>query len=222
MGVHGLGMAAVPLLALVFGGKNSSGIMLIILCFADILAVGYYNRHANWSHLFKLFPWAALGVLLGAYFGDLINDGVFKAVMAVIILVSLPLMVLMERGLAKSIPQSFWFAATLGVLGGFTSMIGNLAGSVMALYLLSMNFNKNEYIGTTAWFFMVLNWFKIPFHIWAWHTISLDTFLIDLMAIPMILLGAFLGVLIVRKIPEKAYRWFIISTTVLASLLLLF
>lgn len=221
-GIHGTGMAAVPLLAIVFGGKLSSGIMLPILCIADVFAVWYYHRHTKWTHLIRLFPWAALGVILGTYIGDQINDEVFRIIMAVIILASLVIMIWQERSKEKRIPKGLWFATLLGVLGGFTTMVGNLAGSVMALYLLTMRFPKNQFIGTAAWFFMILNWFKIPFHIFAWETITLDSFLLDLTTIPVVALGAYLGVTVVKKIPEEKYWWFIIFTTALAALLMIF
>ncbi|MEO9475562.1 MAG: sulfite exporter TauE/SafE family protein [Cyclobacteriaceae bacterium] len=222
MGVPGLGLAAVPLLALVFGGKSSSGILLVILCFADIFAVIYYHRHADWSHLWRLFPWAALGIVLGAIFGQWIDDQVFKYTMAVIIIVSLVLMIVISGKKEFKFSSGASFAGLLGIMGGFTSMVGNLAGPVMALYLLAMKFPKNQYIGTTAWFFIVVNWFKIPFHVFAWKTITLDTLLLDLFAIPFILLGAYLGVLVVKKIPETTYRWFVIATTAVAAALMLF
>jgi len=107
-----------------------------------------------------------------------------------------------------------------GVAGGFTSMIGNLAGSVMAIYFLSMRLPKNSFIGTTAWFFMVINWFKIPFHVWMWKTITWDSFLLDLTMLPLIILGAFLGVWIVKRLSEFTYRWFIIGMTMIAALLM--
>ncbi len=222
VGIHGVGMAAVPLLAVVFGGKLSSGIMLPILCIADVFAVVYYHRHANWAHLVRLFPWAALGVIGGTVIGDWIDDELFRLIMAVVIFLSLGVMVWQERNSTNSVPQSIWFAILLGVMGGFTSMVGNLAGSVMALYLLSMRFPKNQYIGTTAWFFMILNWFKIPFHVFVWKTITWDSILLDLTTIPLVGLGAFIGITVVKKIPENYYRWFIIATTALAALVMTF
>jgi len=90
----------------------------------------------------------------------------------------------------------------------------------MALYLLSMRLPKNEFIGTAAWFFMIVNLFKIPFHVFAWETITLDSFLLDLTSIPAVALGAFVGITIVKKIPEQYYRWFIIATTALAALMM--
>ena len=96
-----------------------------------------------------------------------------------------------------------------------------MAGSVMAIYLLAMRFPKNAYIGTTAWFFLVTNWFKVPFHLFVWHTVSLDTVLLDMLAIPMIGLGAYLGIIIVKRIPDRWYRWFIIASTLVAALFMI-
>ena len=99
-------------------------------------------------------------------------------------------------------------------------MIGNAAGPVMALYLLSMRLPKNSYIGTGAWFFFIVNVSKVPLHIWSWHTISLSTFTLDVLMIPAIAAGAFLGIWLVRLLPEKVFRIIIIATTLLSAFLL--
>lgn len=216
-GVHGAGMLAVPLLAAVFGGKMSSGLLLPVLIIADVFGVRYYHRHASWNHLKVLFPWTAGGVVLGTLVGGMINDEFFKMIMAIIIIVSVVIMVWLERTKKEDVPDYLWFAILIGIAAGFTSMVGNLAGSVMALYLLSMRLPKNEFIGTAAWFFMVLNWFKIPFHVFIWKTMSWDSLFLNLTTLPLIALGAYLGVVIVRRIPEKAYRWFIILMTMVAA-----
>jgi uncharacterized membrane protein YfcA len=217
-GIHGAGMIAVPLLAVVFGGQLSSGILLPILCLADIMGVWYYHRHTSWYHLKKLFPWAALGIVLGTVVGGVIDDQTFKLVMAVIIVVSVFIMLWLERGHKEEIPDYKWFAGLTGVAAGFTSMIGNLATSVVAIYFLTMRLPKNAFIGTAAWFFLVINWFKVPFHIFSWETINWNTFLLDLATLPFITLGAFLGVFIVKKIKDRAYRWFIIAMTLAAAI----
>ncbi len=221
-GVHGAGMMAVPFLANIFGGQLSSGIMLPMLVLADVLGVWYYHRHASWYHLKLLFPWAALGVVLGTIVGSYLDDKIFKIIMAIIILVSVAIMVWLERGHKDEVPHNKAFGITSGVMGGFTSMVGNLAGTVMAVYFLSMRLPKNAFIGTTAWFFMATNWFKIPFHVFVWHTIKLDTILLGLVTLPMIILGAYLGIIIVKKLSEKAYRWFIIAMTLVAAFFMLF
>jgi uncharacterized membrane protein YfcA len=88
----------------------------------------------------------------------------------------------------------------------------------MALYLLSMQLPKMAFIGTAAWFFLIINWFKIPFHVFIWETINWDSFLLDLVTLPAVAMGALIGVAVVKRIPENIYRWFIISTTAVASI----
>jgi len=221
VGVHGAGMAAVPLMASVFGGQTSSGILLPMLCIADIMGVWYYHRHASWIHLRKLFVWAVLGTILGTVVGGMINDEVFKIIMAVAIFISIGLMFWLNRGNKEHIPEYRWFTALTGTAGGFTSMIGNLAGSVMAIYFLSMRLPKNSFIGTTAWFFLIINLFKVPFHVFVWETIALKTFFLNLTALPSIALGAVIGIYIVRNLSEVMYRWFIITMTLAAALLMI-
>jgi uncharacterized protein len=220
-GVHGSGMVAVPLLASVFGGQLSSGIMLPILIFADCMGVWYYHQHASWSHLKKLFPWAAGGILLGTVAGDHIPDQLFRGIMAVIIFISVGIMIWFRQKGKDEVPTAPAFVITTGIMAGFTSMIGNLAGSVMAVYLLSMRLPKNEFIGTAAWFFLILNVFKLPFHIFWWKTITLPVFLMDLTTIPVIALGAIAGIFIVKNVSEKTYRTFIIVMTLIAAIMML-
>jgi hypothetical protein len=220
-GVHGAGMAAVPLLAVVFGGRASSGVLLPLLIIADLLGVWYYHAHASWKDLKTVFPWAAAGVVTGAITGHYINDQLFKFIMAGIIIVSIGIMIWMQRGHREAVPTHRGFAIATGLAGGFTSMVGNLAGSVMAVYLLAMRLPKNIYIGTTAWFFLATNWFKVPFHVFIWETIGWDTAWLALTATPAIAAGAWLGIATVKQIPEKAYRWFVVATTLVAAALML-
>ncbi|MBT1685260.1 sulfite exporter TauE/SafE family protein [Dawidia soli] len=220
-GIHGTGTMAVPLLASVFGGQLSSGIMLPIICMADIMGVLYYHRHAEWKYLRKLFPWAILGTILGTIVGKSMPDDVFRMIMAVIIILSVIIMIWLERGRKEDVPDSPWFAGLAGTTGGFTSMVGNLAGSLMAVYFLSMRLPKNVFIGTTAWFFMVMNWSKVPFHVFSWHTITWNTLLLDVITLPAIALGAYIGIVLVKYLKDKTYRWFIMGVTVLAAVLML-
>lgn len=219
-GVHGAGMLSVPLLAIAFGGRSSSGIMLPILLVADVLGVWYYHRHASFQHLKILFPWAAIGVIAGSFAGNYINDEVFRIIMAATIFISVGIMIWMELGGREKIPDSMYLGIIAGFLGGFTSMIGNLAGTVMAVYFLSMRLPKNNFIGTTAWFFLVMNWFKVPFHIWVWKTINTDSWLMALQLTPAIVLGAYLGIVLVKKMSDKVYRWFIVGMTIIAAVVM--
>ncbi len=221
-GVQGAGMLSVPLLALVFGGQSSSGVMLPMLLLADTIGVWYYHRHASWKHLKGLFGWAALGIAAGTVVGKYIDDRTFKMIMALTIILSVGIMLWLRKHTNEPVPHNTAISAVTGIAGGFTSMVGNLAGSVMAVYFLAARLPKNTFIGTTAWFFIVINWFKVPFHVFSWHTITLDTFLLALCSLPGILIGAVAGIQIVRRISEENYRWFIIAMTIVAALFMLY
>jgi len=100
-------------------------------------------------------------------------------------------------------------------------MIGNVAGPIFAIYLLAMHLPKNSYIGTGAWFFLIISITKFPLHIFIWETIEWETIKLDLILIPGIAAGAAAGIWLVKKIPDKTYRSFVIIVTALSALLLL-
>lgn len=222
-GLSGISSIIIPLMALAFGGKLSVGLILPMLIVADVFAVSYYHRHADWAHLIKLMPWALAGIFVATIFGKFINDTQFKLLIAVIVLLGVGIMLLQDfTKLSKVMPSNKYFASILGLAGGFASMIGNAAGPIMALYLLSNRLNKNAYIGTGAWFFFMVNLIKIPFHTFWWKTITTYSLVIDFIAVPFILLGCFIGLYMVKIIPEKAYRYFVIGTTSISSIFLFY
>ncbi len=220
-GLSGVGLMVVPILANAFGGRPSVGLLLPILIFADVFAVSWYNRHARWKHIFRLLPWALLGIVVATLVGKSISDLTFNRLLAALVLGGIGILIWRDlRSDKLQIPESRWFAGSLGLLGGFSTMIGNAAGPVMALYLLSMRLPKNSFIGTGAWFFFIINLSKVPLHVWSWKTITLNSFFLDVLMIPAIAAGAFLGIWLVRLLPEKVYRIIVIVTTLLSALLL--
>lgn len=222
VGVPGVSMFVVPTLAIIFGGKASTGILLPMLMMADLFGVGYYHRHAQWKYLVKLLPWAFAGILIALWVGEVVNDEWFKNIIAILVFICIGLMIWEDRKKGGTLfPDTWWFAASMGILGGFATMIGNVAGPIFAIYLLAMHLPKNHFIGTTAWFFLIVNFVKFPLHILVWETIDLNTLKLDLMMLPAITLGAVLGIWLVKKIPDKPYRIFVIVVTALSAFLLL-
>jgi uncharacterized protein len=222
VGVPGVSLIVIPALAFVFGGKPSTGVLLPMLMMADIFGVTYYHRHADWKHLIKLLPWAFAGLLLGLWVGDRVNELWFKNIIALLVFLSLGLMVRKnKRSSDIYFANAWWYAPFMGILGGFATMMGNVAGPVFAIYLLAMDLPKSRFIGTTAWFFMIVNFIKFPLQMFVWNNISFDTLAMNLVTLPAIGLGAFAGVLMVKRIPEQAYRTFVIVVTALSAFLLL-
>lgn len=222
-GVSGAGIIVIPILAGIFGGKPSAGFLLPMLCIADGMAVQYYKRHAQWNYLVRLLPWTLAGIILGVWIGDVVSDKVFKEIIGIIIFICLAIMIWQDsRNKKVTVPDHWWFSGIVGLAGGFATMIGNASGPIMALYLLSMHMPKNTYIGTAAWFFLIINLLKLPLHFFIWHTITFQSLLTNLAMTPAIAAGAMAGIFIIKKFPEKAYRLFIIVTTGISALLLLY
>lgn len=221
-GIHGISIIAVPLMAYIFGSKPSTGVVLPMLILADLMAVKYYSRHAQWGYLLKLLPWTMVGVILGTWIGDQLDERSFKKLMATVIVVSVVTMYLWERRKGDRVPDYWWFAAFMGVAAGFTTMVGNLAGGIVTIYLLAMHLPKDQFIGTGAWFFLIINTFKFPFHWFVWNTISASTLALNLSMIPFIALGFILGVYIVGKFNDVLYRRFALLMTGLAAVVMLF
>lgn len=220
-GLRGVDMLSVTLMALVFGSKSSTGVVLPLLCAADIAAVSYYNRHAEWKHFWKLIPWMVLGVLLGVVSGKEMNEVLFRKIMAGIIFLTILIVLWMEYRKSKEVPKHPLFAVSTGLAAGFTTMIGNLAGVFSNLYFLAMRVQKNSFIGTASWIFLFTNLFKLPFQVFYWKNITLHTVETDAVLLPALVLGFWTGIRIVSKIKDEQYRKLVILLTLVGSIVML-
>ena len=138
-GVQGMMLLIVPYMAMAFGAKESTGVILPMLCMADIMAVAYYKRIADWKVVAKLLPTALLGFLVALFVDKLIPAQGFRQLMGWTLALAMAVMIWSEIfGKGNRWMHKWWYSALFGLLGGFTTMIGNAAGPVMSVYLLSM------------------------------------------------------------------------------------
>ncbi|NLA85292.1 MAG: sulfite exporter TauE/SafE family protein [Clostridiales bacterium] len=222
-GITGATLPAVALVAYIFGGKVSSGIMLSALIIADIPAIYHYGKDGKLKDVFRVLLPAVLGIVLGSIVGNYLDDRQFKNLMAIIVILCVIILIYREFiNKDLQVPQSKWFHYIVGIIAGFSSMVGNAAGPVMSVYLLSLSFMRQRFLGTAAWFFFFVNLIKVPLHIFIWGTISLSTLKYTAVMIPFILLGAFIGVAFIKKINEKIVKWLIIIVTIIAAIRLMF
>jgi uncharacterized membrane protein YfcA len=219
-GLKGIDMMNVTIMAIVFGGKTSTGVVLPLLCAADIMAVTYYHRHAEWPQFWKLIPWMAVGVLIGVYVGKNLDEVIFRKIMAVIIILTVVIMILLELRKNVTMPDNNLFAAVMGSVSGFTTMLGNLAGAFSNIYFLAMRMPKNIFIGTAAWVFLVINFFKLPFQVIYWKNITLSTLKTDLWLLPALALGFWAGIKIVSRIRDESYRYVVIVLTLAGAVVM--
>jgi uncharacterized protein len=221
-GLNSISIINVTILAMVFGSKISTGILLPMLILGDILAVFYYKRNVNWQSLLRLSPYVIVGVLLGTWIGRDLNEAVFKKMMACIVLSIVLSMIYLEYRPLNNVSKSPLFSAFMGIGTGFTSMVGNQATGFATVYLMSINLSKLHFIGTNAWLFLFVNLFKLPFHIFSWHTINTSSIGINCVLFPFQIVGFYLGVYIVKQINEARYRVLILWLTVFSALFVFF
>ena len=221
-GLKGINVITVTLLALTFGAKASTGIVLLLLIMGDTMAVLYYKRKCNWSLLFKLLPYVVIGVCVGAFLGQDMPEVIFKKVMSIIIIFSAIMMIISEKYSYEVTDKSTLLSIILGLLTGITTMIGNLAGAFSNLFFLSMRLSKEAFIGTAAWLFFIINIFKIPFHVFMWETVHTNSLLTAIKILPFIALGFVIGLKTVALFSDKNYRYFIIVMTIVGAVVMLF
>ncbi len=113
-----------------------------------------------------------------------------------------------------------WFAPTIGVLAGFTTLVANAAGPLMAIYLLAMRLPKMEFVGTGAVFFLLLNCFKVPFMV-NLDLITVESFGFNLLLAPVVFGGAMLGRWILPRINQRVFEYLALGTGALAGVRLL-
>jgi uncharacterized membrane protein YfcA len=217
-GLKGIDMLNVTIMTIVFGGKASTGIVLPLLCVADILAVKYYHRHAQWPHVIKLMPWMVIGILVGVFVGKDLNEAIFRKVMASIIVLTVVIILVIEFRKTVIIPGNKLFTAGMGLVSGFTTMLGNLAGAFSNIYFLAMRLPKNDFIGTGAWIFLLINLFKLPFQVFYWKNITATSLLTDLALVPFLILGFWCGIKLVARIKDDLYRQVVIVLTFIGAI----
>jgi uncharacterized protein len=118
------------------------------------------------------------------------------------------------------VPHTWWFAAITGLLAGFTTMVANAAGPVMVLYFLAIGLPKLAFVGTGAWFFMLVNVFKVPFSVHL-GLITHQSLLMDAILLIPLIPGALLGPVILRRINQKNFELMVLILTAVATLRLI-
>lgn len=221
-GVPTLGIFVAAMLASVFPASESVGLLTPILITGDIIAIIYYRRNVDWKALFFLLPWVLVGMAAGYFVLEYIDNRSLALLIGLLVLSLIALHVYRER-LEKALDFAFSkspaFNGVLGILAGFTTMVGNAAGSIMSIYLLSKGLNKTSFIGTTAFFFFIVNVIKVPFtaHL---GLITADSLTVNAWVVPAVLIGAIVGFKVLPHIPQKLFQTIVLVCATLGGVYL--
>ena len=221
-GLVGTSLVHVVVFALLFGARSSTGVVLPMLLVGDVCAVTAYHQHARWTYVRRMLPPACIGVMTGALLMRWISNDAFRPVIGWIILALtvLQLMRMQRPRWFEAVPHSRWFAWTMGLLAGVTTMLANAAGPVFAIYCLALSLPKLEMVGTNAWFFFLINTFKVPFSA-GLGLIRKDTLLLNAALVPIVIAGVLCGRWLVYRLPQRVFDFLLLGFAAVAALRLI-
>jgi uncharacterized protein len=223
-GITGLSILSIALFNHVFpSSKQASGIVLPLLIFGDFVAVFAYRKHAQWHYLWRLFPWTAIGVVLGYFTLGRISDHTARILVGWIIIGLAALSYWRRYGSMPGgkDPVYHWtVGAAIGMTAGFITLVANAAGPLMAIYLIAMRLPKMQYVGTAAVFFLLLNLFKVPFMV-DLGLITTQSFGFNLALAPAVLLGALAGRWLLVRVNQNLFEQMVLLLSAIGGILLI-
>ncbi len=222
-GLGGFGFVPIVVLASVFPARLSTGVLLLQLISADLIAVRLFNQHAQWSVIRRILPPALVGIVAGWMLMGRVPDAVFRPLLGQIILVLSILQILRPKlgSWIERTSHSQAFVWTMGGAGGVTTMLANAAGPVMALYFLAVRLPRMEFVGTAAWFFFVVNIVKVPFSI-GLGLMPVWSVTLAAVVLPAILGGVLAGRWVVKRLPQNVFELLVLTFAIFGGLKLLF
>jgi uncharacterized membrane protein YfcA len=221
-GLGGMSLVHVLIFAFLFGAKESTGVVLPMLLFGDVAAVRAFHQHARWDYMRRMLPPACIGVIIAAWFMRGLSESVYKPIIGGIILALTALQIArMQRpDWFGNVPHAPAFAWTLGLLAGAATMLANAAGPIFAIYCLAVALPKMELVGTSAWFFLLVNAFKVPFSI-GLGLIHGQTLLLNGLLVPAVMAGLLAGRWLTHHIPQRLFDLSLLAFAALAALRLI-
>ncbi|MCK2023804.1 sulfite exporter TauE/SafE family protein [Microbacterium sp. kSW2-24] len=217
---------AITLFAAVLPARTSTAAMLLLLMVGDVFALIAYRRHAHWPTLLRLAPTVVLGLLAGFAFLALTGDGVVRRAIGVILLVMIAVTLWRrwQQNRADAVAPDrggILLAGTYGTLGGFTTMVANAGGPVMSMYFLATRTPVQVFLGTSAWFFAIINLVKVPF-LAGLGLFEGQVLLMDAALAPLVVIGALIGLAVAKRLDQRLFDRIVIVLTVLGAVYLLF
>ena len=102
-----------------------------------------------------------------------------------------------------------------GALAGFTTMVANAGGPITSIYFLSENLSVMRFLGTTAWFYLIINMVKLPFAI-GLNMITWANFTAMAWTIPLVIIAVLCGRWVARCVSQSAFSVLVYALSVVA------
>ncbi|MGQ7791997.1 sulfite exporter TauE/SafE family protein [Faunimonas sp. B44] len=221
-GFAGIGMVALPLMALAMPPLKAASIMLPILVVQDLVGAWAYRRTWDRRNLAILVPGAAAGVLCGYLLAAKLPTGVVEATLGLISILfggqQMALALGSRRQRARRATTLLGLACGAG--SGFTSMIAHAGAPPFQLYTIPQRLPRDVFVGTSVIFFTVVNWMKTGPYILLGE-INRENLLLSLGLMPLAIASAWLGVFLVRRTGGRVFYMIIFGLMILVGVRLL-
>lgn len=210
-----LGGLAVPFMSMWISPRDAVAVVLPILIVMDMVGIRVWRGKADWGDLRHLIPAALLGIGAGTLLFGVLSDRMVKLVLGLIALAFVADRLLRRRAdaAAGERPRALPFAWLCGAGAGFTSTLAHAGGPPIMAYLLSRGLPKERFVATSVFFFTAINLAKLPFYMGI-GLFSHDTLLMSAMLLALVPVGVWLGLHLLRRIPERPF--FLFATCALA------
>lgn len=164
----GLGVVAVPLMALVISPLQAAAILLPILCVMDLVALWKFRGKWVWPELRILLPASLIGILVGALLFEYMSAAVVRLIVGMVA-ITFTLHYWFNKQRANSVALRH-YPRPYGILGasvaGFTSFVAHAGGPPISMYLLRRPLDRTDFAATAIVFFAVVNYVKLVPYAW--------------------------------------------------------
>lgn len=206
-GFAGLGAAAMPLLALVMDPVAGAGMLLPILMAQDILSVRAFRKNFDRRTLAITLPGALVGITLAWWLAEMVSGDIVKAAVGMIAILfgTYRLAGPMGFALRTARPVPEWVGTILGGVSGFTSQIAHAGGPPFQIWALTRNFPHLTFIGTSAIFFAIINWMKVPAYL-ALGQFDAANMTLTALFMPLAIASTLFGVWLVKRVSPARFN----------------
>lgn len=206
-GFAGVSAMALPLLALAISPVKAAAILLPVLIVQDIVSVWVFRKEWDRAILTLMIPSATVGIVLGYLLAAKVSPTVVLGVLGGISIVFAAYRLWTSRGHQVAAPSNApaVLGAVLGVTSGFTSQIAHAGQPPFQMWVLPKRLPPSALVGTTAIYFAVINWLKVPAYL-ALGQFTHENLIAAAVLMPLAIASTIAGVWIVRRIdPARFY-----------------
>lgn len=207
-GFAGIGVIAVPLMALSISPVLAASITLPILIVQDVVSVWSFRKTWDKGVLILMLPSAALGIGAGFALAAFVKPGAVELAVGTISVVFALQRLWLARASAPAVvgrPEKIpWRGVLAGIAAGFTSQIAHAGGPPFQMYVMPRNLPRDVFIGTSSIFFAVVNWMKVPAY-WALGQFTREAMLTAAALLPLAVAATYAGVWLVRRVPAGRF-----------------